>query len=157
MAKDRKAREAEKLERQKAMLEEADRERFDFRDKDQSSFKTEKGLTSEIVTEISKMKNEPDWMLQHRLRALEIYNRLPMPDWGPSLDELHMDDIVAYVKPNTNMKSDWNQVPGYIKDTFERLGIPQAEQKSLAGVGAQYDSEVRRRCGSMKIWSESFL
>jgi Fe-S cluster assembly protein SufB len=142
MAADRKAKEAEKLERQKAMLEEADRERFDFRDRDQSSFKTDKGLTPEIVTEISKMKNEPEWMLQHRLRSLEIYNRLPMPDWGPSLDELHMDDIVAYVRPNTDMKSDWNQVPGYIKDTFERLGIPQAEQKSLAGVGAQYDSEV---------------
>ena len=133
---------AEKMERQRTMLEEIDRERFDFRDADQSRYKTGKGLTADIVTEISKLKNEPDWMLEHRLRSLEIYNRLPMPSWGPPLDELNMDEIVTYVKPDTSMKNDWNQVPGYIKNTFERLGIPQAERESLAGVGAQYDSEV---------------
>jgi Fe-S cluster assembly protein SufB len=94
------------------------------------------------VTEISKMKNEPSWMLAHRLRSLEIYNRLPLPVWGPPLGELNMEEIVTYVKPDTDLKSDWNEVPEYIKNTFERLGIPKAERESLAGVGAQYDSEV---------------
>jgi Fe-S cluster assembly protein SufB len=71
-----------------------------------------------------------------------VYNRSPMPAWGPPLDGLNMDEIVTYVKPDTNLKSDWNEVPSYIKNTFERLGIPKAERESLAGVGAQYDSEV---------------
>ncbi|MEA4847296.1 MAG: Fe-S cluster assembly protein SufB [Clostridiaceae bacterium] len=130
------------MEKQKTRIEDIDRERFDFRDADRSSYKTSKGLTADIVTEISKMKKEPAWMLELRLRSLEVYNHTPLPAWGPPLDELNMDDIVTYVKPDTDLKSDWNQVPAYIKDTFERLGIPKAERESLAGVGAQYDSEV---------------
>lgn len=130
------------MEKQKTRIEDIDRERFDFRDADRSSYKTSKGLTADTVTEISKMKNEPAWMLKHRLRSLEVYNHTPLPVWGPPLDELNMDDIVTYVRPGTGMKSDWNEVPAYIKNTFERLGIPKAERESLAGVGAQYDSEV---------------
>lgn len=126
----------------KTVLDEIDRERFDFRDTGESNFKIEKGLTPDIVKEISRIKKEPDWMLEHRLTSLEIYNRLTLPAWGPPLDELDLKDIVTYVKPNTGMKNDWNDVPDYIKNTFERLGIPKAERESLAGVGAQYDSEV---------------
>jgi Fe-S cluster assembly protein SufB len=130
------------MEKQKTRVDDINRERFDFRDADKSGYKTGKGLTADIVTEISKMKNEPAWMLKHRLRSLEIYHRTPLPAWGPPLGKLNMDEIVTYVKPDTGLKSDWNEVPEYIKNTFERLGIPKAERESLAGVGAQYDSEV---------------
>jgi Fe-S cluster assembly protein SufB len=103
----------------------------------------EEGLTPEIVLEISKEKNDPEWMRDFRLNSLEIYNKKKVPDWGPSIDGLDMDNIVTYVRPNAKrMVKDWNDVPEDIKDTFERLGIPQAERKSLAGVGAQYDSEL---------------
>lgn len=130
------------MEKRKTQIDDIDRERFDFRDADTNNFKTGRGLTPDIITEISVKKNEPVWMLQRRLKALDIYNRTPLPAWGPPLDELNMDDIVTYVRPDGGMKSDWNEVPEYIKNTFERLGIPQAERQSLAGVGAQYDSEV---------------
>lgn len=129
-------------EREKTFVEDINRDVVDIRDKDESNYKTQKGLTKEIVTEISRLKNEPAWMLEHRLKSLEIYHSLLLPEWGPSLDELNMDEIVTYVKPNTDMKSDWNEVPDNIKQTFERLGIPKAERDYLAGVGAQYDSEV---------------
>ncbi|KPU43169.1 FeS cluster assembly protein SufB [Oxobacter pfennigii] len=130
------------MDKQKTMLKDIDRERFDFRDEDKSGYKTGKGLSADIVAEISKVKNEPLWMLEHRLRSLEIYDQTPLPAWGPPLDELNMDEIVTYVRPDTKMKSNWNEVPEYIKSTFERLGIPQAERNYLAGAGAQYDSEV---------------
>lgn len=81
-------------------------------------------------------------MQNFRLQALQIYNEMPVPDWGPSIEGLDMANIVTYVRPNTNMKAKWSDVPEDIKNTFERLGIPQAERKSLAGVGAQYDSEL---------------
>ena len=100
------------------------------------------GLTPEIVEEIAKEKNEPQWMRDFRLKSLDIYNKIEMPTWGPSLDDLDMDNIVTYVKPETTLTGSWNEVPDDIKNTFERLGIPQAERESLAGVGAQYDSEV---------------
>ena len=77
-----------------------------------------------------------------RLHSLQIYNQTPIPDWGPSIEGLNMDDIVTYVRPNTKMKAKWSDVPDDIKNTFERLGIPQAERKALAGGGAQYDSEL---------------
>lgn len=100
------------------------------------------GLTPEIVTQISKEKNDPEWMLEHRLKSLELYHKIALPNWGPSLEDLDIEDIVTYVKPKTKMNSSWEEVPEGIKNTFERLGIPQAERTSLAGVGAQYDSEV---------------
>ena len=91
---------------------------------------------------LSKEKGDPEWMREFRLKSLETYNEMPLPNWGPSIEGLDMDHIATYVRPKTDMKNDWKDVPQDIKDTFERLGIPQAERKSLAGVGAQYDSEL---------------
>jgi Fe-S cluster assembly protein SufB len=106
------------------------------------SYKTEAGLTPEIVKEISDKKHEPEWMLHFRLKSLETFYKSDYPDWAPDISELNMDNIVTYVRPNAQMKANWNEVPDDIKDTFDRLGIPEAEKTSLAGVGAQYDSEV---------------
>ena len=99
-------------------------------------------LFRSIVEKISKEKNDPAWMQQFRLQSLQIYNSLQVPNWGPDIEDLDMDNIVTYVRPKSKMSAKWSEVPKDIKDTFERLGIPQAEQKSLAGVGAQYDSEL---------------
>jgi Fe-S cluster assembly protein SufB len=115
---------------------------YDFRYETHASFETDAGLTPEIVEQISKEKNDPDWMREFRLKSLEIYQKTPVPNWGPPLDGLNMDQIITYVRPDTPMRGKWSEVPDDIKNTFERLGIPDAEQKSLAGVGAQYDSEV---------------
>lgn len=130
------------MEKKKTFIEELDRGFYDIKNEDVYSYKAKKGLTKEIIMNISKEKNDPEWMTEFRLKSLEIYNNMDMPTWGPSLDELDMDNIVTYVKPNTEMKGNWNDVPEEIKDTFEKLGIPKAERESLAGVGAQYDSEV---------------
>ena len=100
------------------------------------------GLTDDIVREISARKKEPSWMLDVRLKSLNAYKELPLPNWGPSLDGLNIDHIATYVKPATTQKSDWESLPDDVKNTFERLGIPQAERSYLAGVGAQYDSEL---------------
>ena len=94
------------------------------------------GLTPEIVEKISKEKHDPAWMELFRLQSLQIYNEMKVPDWGPSIEGLDMSNIATYVRPNTKMTAKWSEVPQDIKDTFERLGIPQAERKSLAGVGA---------------------
>lgn len=106
------------------------------------SYKTDAGLTEDIVREISEKKHEPQWMLDFRLKSLDLFNRMEYPNWGPDISELDMDNIVTYVRPNSQMKGNWDEVPDDIKDTFDRLGIPEAEKTSLAGVGAQYDSEV---------------
>lgn len=128
---------------EKTYVEDVDRSFYDFRFEDKDSYKVESGLTREIVEQISKEKNDPDWMREFRLRSLELFHSLKMPLWGPSIKGLDMDNIVTYVRPNTErMHTDWDQVPADIKDTFERLGIPQSERDSLAGVGAQYDSEL---------------
>ena len=128
---------------EKTYVEDVDRSFYDFRFEDKDSYKVESGLTREIVEQISKEKNDPDWMREFRLRSLELFHSLKMPSWGPSIKGLDMDNIVTYVRPNTErMHTDWDQVPADIKDTFERLGIPQSERDSLAGVGAQYDSEL---------------
>ncbi len=115
---------------------------YDFRDDESEFYKIQEGLTPEIVKQISKEKHDPDWMLDFRLHALEVYNQLEVPNWGPPIDGLDMDKIVTYVRPNTTMKTDWKDVPENIKVAFEKLGIPQAEREALAGVGAQYDSEL---------------
>ncbi|WP_170311661.1 Fe-S cluster assembly protein SufB [Vallitalea okinawensis] len=115
---------------------------YDQKNKFEYDYKTDHGLTDEIIIDISKQKNEPKWMLDFRLRSLDIYNKKPLPTWGPDLSELDIENIVTYIKPKTDMKSSWDDVPEDIKNTFESLGIPKAEQESLAGVGAQYDSEV---------------
>ena len=128
--------------REKSYVEDIDRSIYDFKDDEKDAYKVKAGLTPEIVQKISDEKKDPAWMQLFRLRSLQIYNQMPIPDWGPSIEALNMDDIVTYVRPNTKMKAKWSDVPDDIKNTFERLGIPQAERKSLAGVGAQYDSEL---------------
>ncbi len=116
---------------------------YGFRDEEDYFFKSEKGLNREIVEKISKMKGEPDWMLQYRLQAYDHFVQRPMPNWGAeSIHEIDFDDIYYYIKPAESMGRSWDDVPEYIKDTFEKLGIPEAERKFLAGVGAQYESEV---------------
>lgn len=127
---------------QKTQLEEFDLSLWNFRNEEESSFKARKGLTPEIIETISREKNDPQWMLDFRLRCLDIYNKLENPVWGPNLQALDMNEIVTYLKPKTDMKASWEDLPANIQDTFDRLGIPQAEKESLAGVGAQYDSEV---------------
>ena len=127
---------------EKTTVEDIDRSLYDFKDSEEGFYKVNEGLTPEIVEQISKEKNDPDWMRQFRLESLEVYNSLKVPDWGPDITDLNMDDIVTYVRPNTGMSAKWSEVPEDIKNTFERLGIPEAERKSLAGVGAQYDSEL---------------
>ncbi len=130
-------------DKEKTYVEDVDRSLYDFRNVDEDVYKVAEGLTPEIVRQISKEKNDPEWMLELRLKALDIYNNMEMKEWGPPIDGLHMENIVTYIKPKDNkMSADWDEVPEEIKDTFERLGIPQAERESLAGVGAQYDSEL---------------
>ncbi len=126
----------------KIKLDEPNQNIYNFHKKDDYAFKIKKGLDKDIVTEISRQKNEPKWMLEIRLKALELYYKLDIPTWGPDLSELDMNNIATYVKPNTDIKASWDDVPTDIKDTFDKLGIPQAEHEYLAGVGAQYDSEV---------------
>lgn len=130
------------METKKTYIEDIDRGIYDIKDEMDYSFKTDKGLTPEIIIEISREKNEPQWMTDFRLKSLEIYNSKPMPKWGAELSDLDVDEIIAYIRPNTEIKNNWDDVPDDIKNTFERLGLPQAERESLAGVGAQYDSEV---------------
>ncbi len=116
--------------------------RFGFSDPETYVFKTQKGITKEIVEQISSMKEEPKWMLDFRLKALDHYLKRPTPRWGVKLEGLDLDDIHYYVKPTEDEARSWEDVPETIKNTFDRLGIPEAEQKFLAGVGAQYESEM---------------
>ncbi len=128
--------------KEKTQVADIDRSLYDFRyEEDESSF-LDSGITPDIIREISAEKGDPAWMTEFRLRSLEIYNRAEMPQWGPDISGLDMDRIVTYIRPKKGMQSDWNDVPDDIKETFEKLGIPQAERESLAGVGAQYDSEL---------------
>lgn len=117
---------------------------YDFRyeENENDYYRIENGLTADIVKKLSKEKGDPEWMLEFRLKSLEIYNQLRIPEWGPSIDGLNIENIATYVRPNVKMQGDWDSVPQDIKDTFEKLGIPEAERKSLAGVGAQFDSEL---------------
>ncbi|MBD7986165.1 Fe-S cluster assembly protein SufB [Sporosarcina sp. Sa2YVA2] len=116
--------------------------KYGFHDKDVSVFRSERGLTREIVEEISNMKEEPQWMLDYRLKSLELFYSMPMPQWGGDLKPLNFDEITYYVKPSEATEKSWDEVPEEIKRTFDKLGIPEAEQKYLAGVSAQYESEV---------------
>ena len=128
--------------KEKTQVEDIDRSIYDIKDKENDAYRMEAGLTPEIIEKLSKEKGDPEWMREFRLKSLETYNEMPLPNWGPSIEGLDMDHIATYVRPKTDMKNDWKDVPQDIKDTFERLGIPQAERKSLEGVGAQYDSEL---------------
>lgn len=128
--------------KEKSQIDDIDRSVYDIRDEEHDAYRMQEGLTPAIVQKLSDEKGDPAWMQEFRLHALQIYNEMPLPDWGPSIEGLDIDHIATYVRPNTKMQNDWKHVPQDIKDTFERLGIPQAERKSLAGVGAQYDSEL---------------
>src|SRR5699024_3211914 len=116
--------------------------KYGFHDKDVSIFRSDRGLTEEIVRETSKMKEEPEWMLDFRLKSLKNFYKSRMPMWGGDLSELNFDEITYYVKPSEQTERSWDEVPEEIKRTFDKLGIPEAEQKYLAGVSAQYESEV---------------
>lgn len=116
--------------------------KYGFHDPENYVFKSQKGLSREVVEQISYMKGEPQWMLDFRLKALDHFMKRPMPNWGPPLNELNFDEIYYYVKPTQKSEKSWDDVPGDIKNTFDRLGIPEAERKFLAGVGAQYESEM---------------
>jgi Fe-S cluster assembly protein SufB len=117
---------------------------FSFADKEDYVFKAQRGLSREIVAQISQMKDEPGWMTDFRLKAYDYFVKRPMPTWGGggALSEIDFDNIFYYVKPSEGQGRTWDDVPAYIKDTFEKIGIPEAERKYLAGVGAQYESEV---------------
>ncbi len=125
-----------------AMLEGIGEYKYGFHDPDTYVFKSRIGLDQEIVEQISHMKGEPQWMLDFRLKAFEHYRQRPMPTWGGDLSKLDLDNIYYYVKPTEQESQSWDDVPETIKNTFDKLGIPEAEQKFLAGVGAQYESEM---------------
>lgn len=128
--------------KEKTYIEDVGRSVYDMRNEEKDMYKVSQGLTADIVEQISREKHDPEWMRQFRMESLNIYHEMPMADWGPSIEGLNMDEIVTYVRSNTSMKGKWTEVPDDIKNTFEALGIPDAERKSLAGVGAQYDSEL---------------
>lgn len=115
--------------------------KYNFKTETKAVFKARKGLDEEIVRQISEIKEEPEWMLEFRLEALKIFNSKAMPEWGGDI-ELDFQDIFYYLKPTTDQGKSWDDVPAEIKDTFEKLGIPEAERKYLAGVKAQFESEV---------------
>ena len=127
---------------EKTRVDAIDRTLYDFKDKLDPALIVDSGLTEDVVKQISKEKNDPEWMTEFRLRSLKTYNELDIPNWGPPIDGLDMDNIVTYVRPKGEMSAKWEEVPEDIKNTFEKLGIPQSERLSLAGVGAQYDSEI---------------
>ena len=125
------------------ILEDIGQYKYGFHDRDDNyTFKSQKGLSREVVENISRMKGEPEWMLEFRLKALEHFQKRPMPNWGPTLKDLNFDEIYFYVKPTEKSEKSWDDVPDDIKRTFDKLGVPEAERKFLAGLGAQYESEM---------------
>ena len=129
---------------EKTKVADIDRSIYDFRyeENDKEFYKIRQGLDNSIVEKISEEKKDPEWMKEFRLKSLKIFNELKEPDWGPDIKDLDIQKIVTYVKPKAQMAAKWEDVPKDIKDTFDKLGIPEAEKQSLAGVGAQYDSEL---------------
>ena len=116
--------------------------KYGFHDEDTSLYKTEKGLTRETVMEISRIKKEPQWMLEYRLKAFEQFEKMEIQNWGPDIHDINFDDYTYYVKPSDKTEKSWDDVPETIKETFDKLGIPEAERDFLAGVTTQYDSEA---------------
>jgi Fe-S cluster assembly protein SufB len=127
---------------QQARLDELGDYKFGFNMPENYAFKSKRGLDRDTVEEISFMKGEPQWMRDFRLRALRTFEKKPMPQWGGNLNDIDLQNIFYYIKPMENQGRTWDDVPADIKTTFDRLGIPEAERKFLAGVGAQYESEV---------------
>jgi Fe-S cluster assembly protein SufB len=116
--------------------------KFGFHDEENYFFKSGRGLSPELVANISEHKNEPEWMRKFRLKSLEYFRARPMPDWGGDLSGIDFENIFYYIRPTENQANSWEDLPSEIKDTWDKLGIPEAEKKYLAGVGAQYESEV---------------
>lgn len=116
--------------------------KYGFHDKDVSLYKTEKGLTRNTILEISNIKKEPEWMLNLRLKAFEQFENMPIQSWGPDISNMNFDDYTYYIKPSDRTEKSWDDVPDTIKETFDKLGIPEAEKEFLAGVTTQYDSEA---------------
>ena len=125
--------------KEKTYVEDIDRNIYDFKDEEKDAYRINAGLTPEIVEKLSKEKNDPAWMQNFRLESLQIYNNMQVPDWGPSIEGLNMDNIVTYVRPNTNMKTKWSDVPDDIKNTFERLGWRTVRLRACI-------SQCKRRC-----------
>ena len=123
-------------------LEKEEEYKYGFKDKDVSIFKTEKGLNEDIIRQISKYKNEPEWMLEYRLKSYKEFVKRPMPGFGPDLSEIDFNDFTYFIRPSDKVSADWDEVPETIKNTFDKLGIKEAEQKFLSGVSTQYESEV---------------
>ena len=124
-------------------FKEIDRSLYDFKDDESEGFyRMQEGQTAEIVQRSAAEKQAPGWVREVTLKSQHLYNELEVPNWGPSIEGLDMERISSYVRSHSDMKGDWSEVPDEIKNTFEKLGIPQAERESLAGVGAQYDSEL---------------
>ncbi|MBR3250377.1 MAG: Fe-S cluster assembly protein SufB [Erysipelotrichaceae bacterium] len=126
----------------KDILDSQDDYKYDFKDRDVTIFNTGKGLSEDVIRAISAAKNEPDWMLEIRLKAYHKFLEFPLPSFGPDLSEIDFNDFTYYKKPSEKVEKDWNDVPETIKNTFEKLKIPESEQKFLAGVSTQYESEV---------------
>ena len=126
----------------KDILESQDDYKYDFKDNDVTIFNTGKGLSEDVIRAISAAKNEPDWMLEIRLKAYHKFLEFPLPSFGPDLNDIDFNDFTYYKKPSEKVEKDWNDVPETIKNTFEKLKIPESEQKFLAGVSTQYESEV---------------
>ncbi len=118
------------------------RYKLGWSDEENYIFKPKRGLNEDIVREMSWMKGEPDWMRDYRLRSLEHFRRRPMPNWGGDMSQIYFDEIYYYIKPTAQQVNEWDDLPDAIKQTYEKLGIPEAERKYLAGVTAQYESEV---------------
>ena len=118
-------------------------DRFGFHVEEKNVFKMPKGLSRSVVEQISEHKHEPDWMRKLRLKGLDYFMKKPLPqNWGPDLSVIDFEDIHYYIKPTDKVATDWDAVPAEIRETYDKLGIPEAEKKFLAGVGAQYESEV---------------
>ena len=125
-----------------AILSSQDTYKYGFHDEVESVLDTGKGLNEEVIRKISAFKQEPEWMLDFRLQAFHTFEKLPMPTWGPDLSEIDFQDFTYYKKVSQEAEVSWSDVPEAIKNTFERLGIPEAERKYLAGVTTQYESEA---------------
>ena len=124
------------------IIETQDDYKYDFKDEDVTIFNTGKGLSEDVIKAISAAKNEPEWMLELRLKAYHKFVEMPLPNFGPDLSDIDFNDFTYYKKPSKKVESDWNEVPETIKNTFEKLKIPESEQKFLSGVSTQYESEV---------------
>lgn len=133
---------AEKMNKSEVEALNSDDYKYGFHDKDVSVFKTEKGINENVVREISAIKHEPEWMLEKRLEAYRFFEEAKNPNWGPDLSKIDFNEFTYYIKPSDKQEKDWEEVPDTIRETFQKLGIPEAEQKFLAGVSTQYESEV---------------